>query len=168
MQVRIDLSEIFDQQIKLDKHIQSNHNLKYEDILEELKLALAVEMGELANEVRCFKFWSFKLPSEKSVILEEYADGIHFITSLAIATGVKDYQCWEIVIENKQYSKHEITILFNDLFKSTSNLNDPQSITSWYKKYIKLGYALGFEFNDIKRAYERKNLINHQRQDNKY
>ena len=72
MQIKIDLSEIFDQQIKLDKHIQSNHNLRYEDIFEELKLALAVEMGELANEVRCFKFWSFKLPSEKSVILEEY------------------------------------------------------------------------------------------------
>jgi dimeric dUTPase (all-alpha-NTP-PPase superfamily) len=56
MQIKIDLSEIFDQQVKLDKHIQSNHNLRYEDVLEELKLALAVEMGELANEVRCFKF----------------------------------------------------------------------------------------------------------------
>ena len=130
MQVRIDLSEIFDQQIKLDKHIQSNHNLKYEDILEELKLALAVEMGELANEVRCFKFWSFKLPSEKSVILEEYVDGIHFITSLAIATGVKDYQCWEINIENKQYSKHEITILFNDLFKSILPNLIPRAVAS--------------------------------------
>ena len=71
MQIKIDLSEIFDQQVKLDKHIQSNHNLRYEDILEELKLALAVEMGELANEVRCFKFWSFKLPSEKKQAYEK-------------------------------------------------------------------------------------------------
>jgi dimeric dUTPase (all-alpha-NTP-PPase superfamily) len=68
-------------------------------------------MGELANEVRCFKFWSYKLPSEEKVILEEYVDGIHFITSLAIANEVKDYHSWEIEIENKQYSKHEITIL---------------------------------------------------------
>ena len=168
MKIKIDLSEIFKQQVKLDKHIQSNHNLKYSDILEELKLALAVEMGELANEVRCFKFWSYKLPSEKSVILEEYVDGIHFITSLAIANEVKDYHSWEIEIENKQYSKYEITVLFNNLFKSTSDLNDQKSIVSWYKKYIKLGYALGFEFNDIKQAYQKKNLINHQRQDNKY
>ena len=168
MKIKIDLSEIFEQQVKLDKHIQSNHNLKYSDILEELKLALAVEMGELANEVRCFKFWSYKLPSEKSVILEEYVDGIHFITSLAIANEVKDYHSWEIEIENKQYSKYEITVLFNNLFKSTSDLNDQKSIVSWYKQYIKLGYALGFEFNDIKQAYQKKNLINHQRQDNKY
>ena len=56
MKTNINLSEIFDQQIELDKHIHSNHHLSYDDIFEELKLALAVELGELANEVRCFKF----------------------------------------------------------------------------------------------------------------
>ena len=50
-------------------------------------LALLVEIGELANETRSFKFWSVKPASEKKIILEEFVDGIHFILSLGIECG---------------------------------------------------------------------------------
>lgn len=168
MKTNINLSEIFDQQTKLDQHIHSNHRLSYANIFEELKLALAVELGELANEVRCFKFWSFKQPSEKEVILEEYVDGIHFITSLAIAKNVKNYNQWSINVNSKQHTKKEITVLFNQLFGRVNKLNNKLSIVKWYKDYIKLGYALGFSFDEIKTAYTKKNEINHQRQNNNY
>ena len=168
MKTNINLSEIFDQQIELDKHIHSNHHLSYDDIFEELKLALAVELGELANEVRCFKFWSFKQPSEKEVILEEYVDGIHFITSLAIAKNIKNYNQWSINVGSEQYTKKEITILFNELFVHVNKLNNKHNIVKWYKDYIELGYALGFSFDEIKSAYTKKNEINHQRQNNNY
>ena len=168
MKASINLSEIFDQQTELDQHIHTNHHLSYADIFEELKLALAVELGELANEVKCFKFWSFKQASEKEVILEEYVDGIHFITSLAIAKNVKNYDQWSINVDSKQYTKKEITILFNRLFGHVNKLNNKLSIVKWYKDYIKLGYALGFSFDEIKAAYNKKNQINHQRQNNNY
>ena len=168
MKITIDLTDIFKQQIELDKHIHSNHNLHYDDVLDELKLALAVELSELANEVRCFKFWSNKKPSEKNIILEEYVDGIHFITSLAIAKNVKCFDELTINFNQKQYSKKEITIFFNELFESTNKLNTKLRIISWYKKYLQLGYILCFNFDEIKAAYNRKNEINHQRQNNNY
>lgn len=168
MKTNINLSEIFDQQIKLDQHIHSNHHLSYADVFDELKLALAVELGELANEVRCFKFWSFKQPSAKDVILEEYVDGIHFITSLAVAKNVKNYDQWLINVDSKQIDKKEITILFNQLFGHVNRLKNKLNIVKWYKNYIKLGYALGFNFDEIKAAYTKKNQINHQRQNNNY
>ena len=168
MKININLSEIFYQQIKLDQHIHYNHHLSYADVFDELKLALAVELGELANEVRCFKFWSFKQPSAKNIILEEYVDGIHFITSLAIAKNVKNYDQWRINVDSKQNTKKEITILFNQLFGHVNKLNNKLNIVKWYRDYIKLGYALGFSFDEIKTAYTKKNQINHQRQNNNY
>ncbi len=45
-------------------------------------LALTIELAELANETRCFKYWSSKGPSEREVILEEFVDSIHFLLSL--------------------------------------------------------------------------------------
>lgn len=168
MKTTIDLTNIFKQQIELDKHIHSNHNINYKDVHDKLKLALAVELGELANEIRCFKFWSYKKPSERSVILEEYVDGIHFITSLAIAKNVKHFNNWKILFNQKQYSKKEISILFNKLFSKINLLNCKLCIINWYKNYIKLGFALGFSFDEIKNRYEQKNIINHKRQDNKY
>jgi dimeric dUTPase (all-alpha-NTP-PPase superfamily) len=54
--MQLNLKEIIETQIILDRAIQAKHNVSYEKVLEELKLALFVELGELANEVRSFKF----------------------------------------------------------------------------------------------------------------
>src|SRR5690625_2367570 len=45
-------------------------------------VALLVEIGEMANETRCFKYWSNKEPSKKKVILEEYVDCMHFLLGI--------------------------------------------------------------------------------------
>ena len=45
-------------QIELDKHITNKHNLHNKDLYTKRKVALLVELGELANELRFFKFWS--------------------------------------------------------------------------------------------------------------
>jgi dimeric dUTPase (all-alpha-NTP-PPase superfamily) len=52
----VDLKDIFEMQKQLDSNIHNNRNVNYQMIIEEIKLALLVELGELANEVRCFKF----------------------------------------------------------------------------------------------------------------
>jgi dimeric dUTPase (all-alpha-NTP-PPase superfamily) len=54
--MKIDLIDILEAQKILDAEIQKKHNVNYKSEFEELKLALFVELGELANEVRCFKF----------------------------------------------------------------------------------------------------------------
>src|SRR5699024_11074132 len=67
-----------------DKYIEENNDLANTDIFEAKYLALLVELGELANETRCFKFWSKKPGSDRAVILEEFVDNLHFILLLGI------------------------------------------------------------------------------------
>lgn len=56
----------------LDTRIIEEHGLEGQNLFYNMILALQVEIGELANETRCFKHWSNKGPSEKEVILMEY------------------------------------------------------------------------------------------------
>ena len=81
------LSKLFTMQRELDLFIQNNRE-KQTDVFQEKGLALLIELAELANETRCFKFWSTKGPSDDAVILEEYVDSIHFLLSLGIEKGL--------------------------------------------------------------------------------
>jgi dimeric dUTPase (all-alpha-NTP-PPase superfamily) len=135
-------------------------------IIEEIKLALLVELGELANEVRCFKFWSNKEPSDKQTILEEYADGIHFITSICIRLNIDSK--FEIKELKRSNDKKNITIFFNRLFDKSNKLNKKRSVIKWYKSYLELGFLLGFSLEDIKQGYLDKNKVNYKRQSDNY
>jgi dimeric dUTPase (all-alpha-NTP-PPase superfamily) len=52
----IDFSRIVEQQAELDKGIFLKHNTNYSNTFQERKLATLVELGELANEVKSFKY----------------------------------------------------------------------------------------------------------------
>lgn len=54
----MDLNKLFETQAKLDAHIVEEKELQGQDLLDKKILALQVELGELANEWRGFKFWS--------------------------------------------------------------------------------------------------------------
>ncbi len=54
----MNLSKLFEIQAQLDKRIIESKGLQDQDLLDEKILALQVELGELANEWRGFKFWS--------------------------------------------------------------------------------------------------------------
>ena len=164
--MKLDLTKIFNLQRELDKHIHGQHNVSYDTIQPELKLALLVELAETANEIRSFKFWSFKGPSDKPIILEEYVDAIHFVTALGISHKCKEV--FDLEQLPKFTTKREVTEAFNILFASVNTIKDGISTYAWYKSYLEFGLRLGFSPDDIVKAYEAKCIINHQRQDNKY
>ncbi|MBQ0045465.1 MAG: dUTP diphosphatase [Mycoplasma sp.] len=165
--MKVDLTKIFNQQRELDKEIHTKHNVSYRTINRELKLALLVELGELANEIRSFKFWSLKKPSSKETILEEYVDGIHFITSICIRYIVSPkFEVKRYL--NKYQNPKEITKAFVWLFRKTCNINTAWKARYWYMNYLKFGFRLGFSMEDIIKAYEKKNKVNHDRQKNNY
>jgi dimeric dUTPase (all-alpha-NTP-PPase superfamily) len=116
--------------------------------------------------VRSFKFWSIKSPSEKQVILEEYVDGIHFISSLSIAKGLET----EFFLPDNipTLNKKELTVAFNKLFSQMSTLDNPNGINDWFREYLILGYQLGFTYQEIYQAYFKKNQINFKRQEENY
>lgn len=53
-------NELFVMQRELDTFIENTQNIK-RDVFKEKGLALMIELAELANETRCFKFWSTKV-----------------------------------------------------------------------------------------------------------
>jgi dimeric dUTPase (all-alpha-NTP-PPase superfamily) len=52
----IDLNEILIEQDKLNRSIFEKHQIIFKQVEGEIKLALLVELGELANEIRSFKY----------------------------------------------------------------------------------------------------------------
>ena len=78
----MDILELIQMQRELDKICHGNAGLTYYPT-EYVKVALLVELAELANEAQFFKFWKQNKHIDKKKILEEYADCLHFALSLA-------------------------------------------------------------------------------------
>ncbi|WP_163193829.1 dUTP diphosphatase [Clostridium thermarum] len=161
----MNLQRLFALQKELDLKIVSQHNLQEENLLQKKILALQVEIGELANETRCFKYWSDKEPSSKEVILEEYVDCLHFILSIGLEKNFVD-----INLEPKTVNSsltEQFLNLYIDLNDFVICLSYDQYLTL-FDDFISLGIALGFTDRDIENAYLEKNHKNHSRQENGY
>ncbi|MFD1735952.1 dUTP diphosphatase [Bacillus salitolerans] len=164
----MNLSTLFTMQKKLDQRIELEHGLQNESLFERKVLALLVELGELANETRCFKFWSKKPASNKDVIVEEYVDGLHFILSLGIEAGY-DQEIEKIEIETSMVQN--LTTHFIDVYSGIYKFKEDHSKVNYIcliEQYLLLGHALDFKYGDIEKAYMDKNTVNHERQDQGY
>lgn len=161
------LEQLFQMQKALDQHIQEKHNLQDEDLFDKKVLALLVEIGELANETRSFKFWSVKPSSAKEVILEEFVDGVHFILSLGIECGFDTEQ----MDLNKQELSLTVTEQFLCIYDRISIFQKNKSLADYinlFQSYFELAELLGFTYEEIKKAYFHKNEVNYLRQQNNY
>lgn len=163
----MNITHLFEMQEQLDQRIEIEHGLEEESLIERKVLALLVELGELANETRCFKFWSKKPSSTKDVVLEEYVDGIHFILSLGIEMNLQK----ETVNLDFSVSEGGLVPAFMKVYANIHSFSEiPSKYTyeSLLSSYLKLGKSLHFSFEEIERAYFKKNTINHERQNKGY
>ncbi|TFJ93931.1 dUTP diphosphatase [Lentibacillus salicampi] len=158
-------TSLYTKQKQLDAYIESQHDLSDKDLFREKYLALLVELGELANETRCFKFWSVKPRSKPSVILEEYVDGIHFILSLGLEKGYRYPTDAVNAIETDETGQ------FNRVYDHcTVFYHEPteEHYHQLFESYLQLGVLLGFDEQGVKDAYLQKNEVNYERQDQGY
>jgi dimeric dUTPase (all-alpha-NTP-PPase superfamily) len=162
----MNIEKLMRMQEKLDQHIESEHGLVEEDLIDRKILALLVEIGELANETRSFKFWSKKGASAKEVILEEYVDGIHFILSLGLEIGMKD-----VDVDENHAAANDLNEQFLLVFKAITDFREERSVShyfSLFNHYLTLGGILGFSSRDVFNAYAEKNKVNYERQEKGY
>ena len=175
----MNLAKLFETQKLLDKRIVDEHNLHGQDLLPKKILSLQVELAELAQEWRGFKFWSRdQEPRTKEVLgwvnpqkyknplLEEFSDCLHFILSIGNDLEVDINKCR---IEN--YKNDTVIEQFKDMFNMVCDLHDDKTDIQWsivIGFYLGLGEMLGFTWEQIEQAYYQKNKINHQRQTDKY
>ena len=185
----MNLNKLFDTQRIIDARIEKEHpRVEGEDRLSKKILALLVELGELANEWRGFKFWSkdqepsMKLIDEefdlihmesigleqKNPLLEEYVDCLHFILSIGLEL--------DFFYENLMPSLKamNITKQFNAILYEVSEIEiDIKNRRKFHlaqtlRAFIGLGEMLGLTWEQIEQAYYDKNRINHSRQDTGY
>ena len=159
------LEELFKMQEELDSFIQSNNGLN-EDLFEKKGLALIVELAELANETRAFKFWSSKGPSERHVILEEYVDSIHFLLSLGIEKNLNGLEEWP-----KPLNRDDLTGLFIQTNKSILEFMESPGMPAYQKVwscYGAIAEVLGFSYEEVLAAYIAKNSKSDDRQKDGY
>lgn len=157
------LKEIIDRQKKLDQEIFIKHNIK-EYPLENMKIALFTELGELMNELpSLFKHWKQEPTDDMEKALIEYVDCLHFICSIAYAVGfdmkrVCSYESDVVKMASVQFNISELLemIVLTDYYEDT------------YIYFFALGNKLGFSWEQIYKAYLKKNEINHNRQNEGY
>lgn len=155
------LDELYPLQKALDEEIEKNHQVSYESTHYQRVLALLVEIGEFANETRCFKFWSEKPASPKAVILDEYADGMHFFLSLGLPLGVEKYT------HKFKPDESELTRQILKCYSYVADLLEdysPKRYAIAFGSYLNLLPLLGYSGEDAVEAYKKKLEVNHTRQ----
>lgn len=178
----MNLDKLMTIQAELDKHIEVKKGLQGQGLLDKKILALQVELGELANEWRGFKFWSsdqrprgYNLYTEgngveqKNPLLEEYVDCLHFILSIGLEMKLTNTD----ISKRKRLSNRNITRIFSDLMLAAGTLiypeaDKPNNYGSLLHGFIYLGEKLGFTTKQIEQAYLDKNKVNHARQESGY
>jgi dimeric dUTPase (all-alpha-NTP-PPase superfamily) len=182
--LNIIIDELSIKQAELDAKVCERFNIQHRDYIQETILALKVEIAELANETRCFKFWSEKPAADKGTILEEYADCVHFTLSIGVMSnlliendiGRRLYslpavKVEELIKEHGPQYRNELTIIFNRLYTDLAALDSGVTFKNYIKllqSILNLGFALGFDEVDIYQGYIRKNKINLERQEAGY
>ncbi len=161
----INLEKLYILQKDLDLEIANKHHVSYETTSNKRLLALLVELGEFANETRCFKYWSNKGPSEKEIVLDEYVDGLHFFLSLGIPLKTTKYV----------YEIHKLNVSLSDAIINTYNListfslkRDLEHYIVAFQSYLDIISLLEVDSKEIIEAYLKKLEVNHNRQANNY
>lgn len=159
------LNDLFKAQAELDQTIANNHHVSYETTRERRILSLLVEIGELANATRCFKYWSNKGSEVKERVLDEYADGLHFFLSLGIDIRTKK-NCYDINDPKEDLTKqfHFIYSLIEEFKKK----QDDETYIQAFQAFIDLVPLLNSNWSEVKESYYKKVHVNYVRQENNY
>ena len=139
----IKFNEIYEANKELDKMF--DNAFTDPEMVKKNKLELLVEIGELANETRYFKYWSNK-PIDIELVKGEYADclimTLYFFNIMKIDLSEE--------FENiEDYNKVDI---FARLYKLASDYyysDDKNIIKEIFATLINLGYIIGFNDNEI-------------------
>lgn len=172
----------------LDRRINKEKELEGQDLLTKKVLSLQVELGELANEWRGFKFWSNDQSprTEKGIVcdindfdemtinplLEEYVDCLHFFLSIANELRLSE----DDLFSYDDCLPGDTTKLFIELLNYVGLIEIQETRSLKVLSYriaffifINIGKnRLGLDWNEIYAAYLQKNKINHKRQEEGY
>ncbi len=160
------LKELLEMQRVLDASILAKQGIRLYP-KELVQVALYVELGELMNELpSCFKYWKESKVDNREKALIEYVDCLHFALSLANNRGKAFEKDLSLNKDLYEYNEHKVAslsqMLINKLLVSITLYEGDLSFL------FGLGYKLGFTWDEIYKAYKKKNAINYERMKENY
>lgn len=159
------LGPFFASQAKLDAAIHQKHGTNYQKNARMRLLSFLVELGELANTTRCFKFWSLKGAESLDVVLDEYADALHFLLSIGI---MNNHHLEEIEVMPFDGS---LTDAFLATYAAYSVYEKEPTFSNYhmlFTAFFQLIPLLGVSLKEVEEAYLHKLAVNYERQKNNY
>ena len=161
----IELKELFLAQKELDATIAKNHNISYETTRHRRIMACLVEIGELANATRCFKYWSNKGKEADDIVLDEFADGLHFFLSLGV--DIKTKKDVYHLTKHKDNLTDQFLEVYHRLDVFTKRQDDISYIKA-FQAFLNLLPLMNYHWSDLKKAYYKKLGVNYNRQETNY
>lgn len=160
----MNINSLFPKQAELDKYIYENNNVTDKEVFERKIVAFLDELFELANELQFFKYWKKEIEIDRQQSLEEYIDVVHFALSIAISLDISshEFEPKEVIDLNKRF------LGITNLATVLSVSKEPEHATALLNNVLNLGHQLGLDEDTIIKAYNRKNEVNHKRQDGGY
>lgn len=157
----MDLSYFFELQTELERRI----NKKYTDCdkIKKIRVAISVELCELFNEWKGFKYWSASKQANKEALLYEFVDVLQMILALGVELGIKPERITPdhsgSIYDKFFYVQHILTL---DVFQH--NEIDRIAEMYYFKRLLSvfLGMADEFKITDVQCHYAfcMKHLIN--------
>jgi len=107
--------EVYEKNKKLDDIFIEKYEKDQPFYFEKNCLGFLVELGELANETKCFKYWTIK-ESNRKAVLEEFAD--------CITMTLCFFNVLNLNLENfkEHYKSDNVLEIFNYLYQQGAKL----------------------------------------------
>lgn len=163
--MKINIDRILELQKQLDNNIHTKHNINPKEVFEKRRLALIVEVCEMINVNRCFKFWSLKKDYEKQVLGDEFVDCLHFILSISLHFNLDQT---EYEIKDVVYDDNELTLKVLYLISLAGKIESKDDCKKFIIQLFELAFTFGFTAQDIIDFYIKKNQVNFKRQQDNY
>ena len=133
--------------------------------LENMKIALFVELGELMNEFPTkFKHWKSSAVDNREKGLVEFVDCLHF--ALSITNEKVDFEKCKRFMKN-YWELNSGWDTFDLLYEILYDLYE-EVYADLISDLFRVGNRLGFTWEEIYNAYKEKNKVNYERLKNGY
>ena len=155
----INLKPLLEHQKKENIEFMTEKSLTYSEIKNKVRLALMVELMELSNEVRAFNYWSLKKRGDEADIAAELSDVLFFTALMAIEEYNIEFNSFlEIEAVEPTYDKEKLTLKFLKIISLYSQIKDLDSLLTFLKNVIELGYMLDLDFDQQLQARFKKSI----------
>lgn len=166
------LNYLQEEQKKLDIFIHQQNGIEMKDTFYLRKIALLVEVGEVANELKSFKYWKKDKDVSLEKVQEELIDCLHFFLSLANCSQISFNEYFSPKIEKKLDTNKILLTIFKGTgrliwLKEEKNKENEKfyyCYYQWLSIFEKLCWQIDFDEEKLLEVYNHKNKINQERQ----